>query len=275
MSMNQAAIGWMVCSFLFAAAFGAQSTNVHYREIQDLPYYDPATPDMTPYQQERCKLDVYYPENGSNLPVVVWFHGGGLTAFSKSIPNELKNQGCVVIAPNYRLSPQVKTSVCIEDASAAVAWSFHHASEYGGSPGKIFVAGHSAGGYLALMLGLDKSWLEKFGVDANKLAGICPFSGQTITHLTTRAERGIPGTQPVVDELAPLFHVRADAPPMLLLTGDREKEMLGRYEENAYFQRMLKVSGHTNSTLYEIQGYGHSMVPPGMPLMLEFIRAVK
>lgn len=60
------------------------------------------------------------------------------------------------------------------------------------------------------------------------------MSGQTITHLIIREEKGIPDTRPVVDSLAPLFHVRPDASPLILITGDRELELLGRYEENAY-----------------------------------------
>lgn len=121
-----------------------------YKQVKDLSYYDAAAPDITHYQQERCKFDVDYPENGRNLPVVIWFHGGGLTGGNKAIPSGLKEKKLVVIAVNYRLSPQVKTSVCIEDAAAAVAWAFKHASEYGGNPDKIFISGHSAGGYLAL-----------------------------------------------------------------------------------------------------------------------------
>jgi hypothetical protein len=65
--------------------------------------------------------------------------------------------------------------------------------------------------------------------------------------LRCRAERGIEGTRPVVDDLAPLYHVRKDAPPLLLITGDRELEMLGRYEENAYLMRMMKVVGHPHT----------------------------
>ncbi len=245
---------------------------VEYKQVKDIPYYDAAKPDITTYQQERCKLDVDYPENGRDLPVIVWFHGGGLTGGNKSIPTELKNKGFVVIAVNYRLSPQVKCPAYIEDAAAAIAWTFKHASEYGGNPDKIFITGHSAGGYLVMMIGLEKKWLAKYEIDANKLAGIIPFSGQAITHLTIRKERGISDKQPVVDEFAPLFHVRADTPPILLITGDREKEMLGRYDENAYLQRMLKINGNTKSTLYELQGYGHGMVSPGMPLLVEFIK---
>jgi len=52
-----------------------------------------------------------------------------------------------------------------------------------------------------------------------------------------------------VDDLAPLYHVRKDAPPLLLITGDRELEMLGRYKENAYLWRMMKVVGHTDTRL--------------------------
>ncbi len=245
---------------------------IEYKLVQDKPYYEPDTPNMTEYQQERCKLDISYPENGKDLPVIVWFHGGGLTGGNKSIPTGLKEKGYVVIAVNYRLSPQVKTPVCIEDATAAIAWTFKHASEYGGSPDKIFISGHSAGGYLVLMVGLQKKWLAKYDIDANKLAGIVPFSGHTITHMTTRKEMGIPDKQPIVDEMAPLYHVRGDTSQILLITGDREKEMLGRYEENAYLLRMLKLNGNKNCTLYELQGYGHGMVTPGIPLLLDFIK---
>jgi hypothetical protein len=55
---------------------------------------------------------------------------------------------------------------------------------------------------------------------------------------------GISGKQPIIDKMAPLYHVRADAPPLLIITGDRKLEMLGRYEENAYMMRMMKVAGH-------------------------------
>ena len=80
-------------------------------------------------------------------------------------------------------------------------------------------------------------------MDANDIAGLIPFSGHTITHFTVRKERGIPGTQPIIDEMAPLYHVRADCPSLVLITGDRNKEMLGRYEENAYMIAHDESSG--------------------------------
>lgn len=125
------------------------------------------------------------------------------------------------------------------------------------------------------MVGLDKQWLAKYGVDANKIAALLPVSGHTITHFTVRQERGIPGTQPIVDEFAPLYHVRADAPPLVLMTGDRNMEMLGRYEENAYLWRMMKEAGHTDTVLYETQGFNHGeVVNPACAILLKHINDI-
>jgi hypothetical protein len=123
------------------------------------------------------------------------------------------------------------------------------------------------------MVGLDRRWLSVHGVSADDLAGLAPFSPHAITHFTIRAERGMRETQPVIDDMAPLFHVRKEAPPILLVTGDREREMLGRYEENAYFWRMLKVAGHEQVELVELKGFDHGgMAEPAFPLLLRWIR---
>lgn len=244
-----------------------------YKIDESLPYRDGTLLDS--YQQEKCLLDVYYPIDRKDAPVVVWFHGGGLTSGDRSIPKGLRDQGVVVIAASYRLSPKAKSPAYIEDAAAAVAWAFSHAQQYNGSPEKIVVSGHSAGGYLAMMIGLDERWLKPYSLHPNRIAGIAPMSGQAITHFTIRDERGISKKQPVIDELAPLFHVRSDAPPLLLVTGDRDNELLGRYEENAYLWRMMKESGHEDVSLLELQGYDHGgMVEPGIPLLLKFVRQV-
>ena len=173
---------------------------------------------------------------------------------------------------NYRLYPKIKCPVYIEDAAAAVAWIFDNIEDYGGDAGLIVVSGHSAGGYLTSMVGFEKKWLARFDVDADKIAALVPFSGHTITHMTVREERGIPGEQPIVDELAPLYHIRADAPPTILITGDRNMELYGRYEENAYFWRMLRVNGHEQNHLFEIQGFDHGgMAVPAFSVLLDFI----
>lgn len=61
---------------------------------------------------------------------------------------------------------------------------------------------------------------------------------------------------------------------MLLITGDRELELLGRYEETAYFWRMLRVAGHPDVQLIELKGYDHGgMADPAFPYLIEFVRA--
>ncbi len=244
---------------------------IRYVEAKDLSY----RPDATDaYMQSRCKLDLYIPTQ-TGFATVVWFHGGGITSGNKSIPKQLKEQGVAVAAINYRLYPKVKCPVYIEDAAAAVAWVFKNIERYGGSEKRIFVSGHSAGGYLTSMVGLDKSYLAKHNIDANRIAGLIPFSGHTITHFTVRKERGIDGRQPIVDAFAPLFHVRKDAPPLVLITGDREIEMLGRYEENAYLWRMMKVIGHKKTHLYELEGHNHGqMAKPAFPILLKHLREI-
>jgi len=225
------------------------------------------------YIAERCKLDIYYPTEKKGFTTVVWFHGGGITSGEKHIPEKLKEQGIAVVAVNYRLNPKVNCPAYIEDAAAAVAWTFEHIKEYGGDPAKIVVSGHSAGGYLASMVGLDKQWLAKYDIDANQIAMLIPFSGHCITHMTIRKERGIPDNQPIVDEFAPLYHVRADAPLLILITGDREREMLGRYEENAYMMRMMKVAGHQKTKLYELDSFDHGgMASPAFEILLREIK---
>jgi len=260
----------LLALLLLVTAFIAPA-QITYKTENNISYR--SSENLDDYMKERCKLDIYVPENVDSFTTVVWFHGGGLTAGVKSIPERLKNKKLAVVAVNYRLSPKVKSPSYIDDAAAAVAWVFKNITKYGGDPKKIVVSGHSAGGYLACMIGLDKHYLAAYGIDANSIQKLVPFSGQMITHFEIRKERGIKDTQPVVDEFAPLFHVRADAAPLYLITGDRELEMLGRYEENAYMSRMMKLSGHKQTTLYELDGFDHGgMAEPAFDLLLKILR---
>jgi len=238
--------------------------NILYREGMDL----------TDAMRESCRLDVYYPEHTTGFATVVWLHAGGLKEGKRYVPGELMKKGIAVVSVDYRLSPAAKSPEYIKDAAAAVAWVFKNIERFGGSENKIFVAGASAGGYLACMVGLDRRWLSVHDIDANRIAGLVSISGQAITHFTIREERGLKGTQPVVDDLAPLFHVRADGPPLLIVTGDRDLELLGRYEENAYFWRMMKIAGHNKTELTELKGLDHAGVEAAAhPLLLKFVRA--
>ena len=114
----------------------------------------------------------------------------------------------------------------------------------------MVVTGHSAGGYLAMMLCLDKKWLAAYGADADSVMLYAPFSGQAVTHFNVRKQQGIPALRATIDEYAPLYWVRGDCPPLLLICGDRELELFGRYDENQYLARMMKLAGHQHTWLY-------------------------
>ena len=185
------------------------------------------------YSLERLKLDVYHPEGVTDCPVVIWFHGGGLEGGNKEIPAQLKEKGMVVVGVNYRLLP----------------------------------------GYISMMLCLDKKWLAAYHIDADNVMMYVPFSGQAITHYNVRKMQGIPPLQPTIDEYAPLYWVRGDCPPLVLICGDRELELFGRYDENQYLARMMKLAGHQQTYLYELDGHGHGgMVAPGFHILETHLR---
>lgn len=258
-------------SLLLSALFALTATALHaqsYETAKDIPYYGKA-PDK--YAAERCVADVYYPAGETGSDVVVWFHGGGLTGGEKHIPAELQNKGVCVVAVNYRLSPKAAHPAYIEDAAAAVAWTKKNISEYGGDPAKIIVAGHSAGGYLTLMLALDKSYLAKYGIGAaNDIASYWPISGQSMTHYTIREEMGLSQTVPYIDRYAPLHHITADTAPITLVCGQAELELPQRTAENYMLYQALLSAGNTVTKYYSLPGFDHgTCAPPALQLLVE------
>lgn len=259
----------MLCMVLGASAQDDYTTNTN------IPYYPDSIRSKDTYLSGQCVLDLYYPIGKKEFATVVWFHGGGLTGGNKEIPKALLGKGVAIVGVGYRLSPKVQVSQCIEDAAAAVAWVFKNIAKYGGNTRLVFVSGHSAGGYLGMMVTLNKQYLAPYAIDPDSIASLIPFSGQAITHFTRRKEQGIKETQPVIDAYAPLNFVRANAPPMLLITGDRNLELYGRYEENAYLWRMMQLAGHKSTRLLELQGFDHGgMAEPAFPLLLKEVSSI-
>jgi acetyl esterase/lipase len=223
--------------------------------------------ELTPLERERCVLDLYLPQ-GTGFPTIVWFHGGGLIegrwdgAKTKEIAQAFARAGVAVVSAGYRLSPTVKFPTYIEDSAAAFAWVHQHIAEHGGDPRTVFISGHSAGGYLALMVGLDRSYLAKHQLTSDAIAGIIPVAGQTVTHYAVRDERGLPREQLVVDVAAPLHHVRKDTPPLLLLVAERD--MASRVEENQLLRANLKAAGNTGVSWFFAADRTHGTIAEWM-----------
>jgi acetyl esterase/lipase len=261
--------------FVTISFFAKAQTNSNYEVIKNIPYYPESTRSSDNYIKEQCVLDIYKPIGKTNAPVIVWFHGGGLTGGTKNIPKALLDYGYLIVSVEYRLSPKVKAPAYIEDAAASTAWVFQNIAKYDGNVKQIFLSGHSAGGYLDLMIGLENKWLAKHGINTNQIAGLIPLSPQVISHFTIREENNISKYLPLIDAYAPLYHIKKETPPIVLITGDREMELLGRYEENAYFFRMLKVIENPRVQLFELQGFDHiEMVKPGIPLLMKEIETI-
>ena len=259
---------FFVCVTLSAKA----QNSSNYEVIKNVPYYPESIRDTNSYIKEQCLLDIYKPIGKTNTPIIVWFHGGGLTGGTKDIPKELLDYGYLIVSVEYGLSPKVKAPSYIEDAAAGTAWVFNNIEKYSGNVKQIFLSGHSAGGYLDLMIGLENKWLAKHNINTSSLAGLIPLSPQVISHYTIRDENNISKYQPLIDTYAPLFHIKKETPPIVLITGDRERELLGRYEENAYFFRMMKVIENPRVKLFELQGFDHGeMVKPGISLLMREI----
>ncbi len=233
--------------------------------LKDLAY----RAGLTDYEHERCLLDLYLPEGRKDFPIIVWFHGGGLEGGCKddasAIATCFAQEGLAVAVANYRLSPRVAYPAYVDDAAASVGWVVKHIGEYGGNTNAVFISGHSAGGYLTAMLGMNSRFMAKYGVNTSDIAGIIPISGQTFTHYTVRKERGIPNPQttPIVDEAAPCYHVRKDAPPVLAICGDQDAP--ARAEENRYFIAALKAVEHPMAEYREFADRDHGSIVDKIP----------
>jgi len=251
------------------------AAELEYGTESDIAYYDAATlARADDYQKQQGKLDVYYPKDTKGFATVVWFHGGSLTSGSKYFP-ALKDQGIALVAASYRLAPNVQPPAYLEDSAAAVAWAVKNIGRYGGDPKKVFVAGHSAGAYLATMIAMDPKWLEVHKVSNRSLAGVIPVSGQMTTHFTVKKQRGDtgPDLRPVIDEYAPLYHTANAFSPICLIVGGRDIEFKSRVEENELMAVTLRNLGHKKVEFYEMAGLDHGTVEQGaMIIMRGFIQ---
>jgi acetyl esterase/lipase len=213
------------------------------REQLEVPYRAPSAPAEA-YAVERCRLDVHLPAATAPapFPLLVWFHGGGLTGGNKNAKDELiairhlVANGVAVVAANYRLSPRATFPTYVEDAAVAVHWATAHAAELGADPARVYVGGFSAGAYLTALLALDPSYLG--AAEAGPIAGFIALSGQMSTHFTVRAESGLPKDAVIVNGAAPLAHVRPACPRLLLIVG--EHDWPARLEENQLLAAALE-----------------------------------
>lgn len=208
---------------------------------------------------QRFKLDVYAPEaRGEPAPVVFFIYGGGWNRGERGdyqfVGRALASRGFVTVIADYRHVPEVRYPEFLEDSARALKWVEDNISVYGGDPTRLFLAGHSAGAYNAVMLALDPSFLREYGVTLN-IRGVAALSGPYDFYPFEYNEvREAFGQAPNPEGTQPINLVTPEAPPMYLATGTTDP--IVRMQNTEHLAMRLYQSGVWVTARY-FEGYGH------------------
>jgi acetyl esterase/lipase len=237
------------------------SAAAQVRVVADVDYVASAE-----YADKKDRLDIYVPDGARQAPVIIAIHGGGLRAGDKSgqtgIGQRLASAGHVTVIVNHRLSPGVSHPAHVEDIAAAVAWVKKNIATHGGDPGRIFVIGHSAGGYLTALLATDRRFLGAHGLRPQDIRGFVPVSGFFYVDrpgVAPDRPKDTWGTDVNVWKSAsPGTHVESGMPPLLLLYADGDDEW--RRKQQAEFADAVRAKGNRNVETRMIAGRTHNTV---------------
>jgi acetyl esterase/lipase len=233
------------------------------------------------------KLDLYLPDK-TRPPLIVYVHGGGWGSGSKAdMPLvALVREGFAVAGVDYRLSKQAPFPAQAHDLKAAIRFLRAEQQRLGIDARQIVIAGSSAGGHLAAIVGVTNGNKELEGtvgehLDASSdVQGIVSFFGASdlTTILGQSTERGLkmrapalqlllggtPTEKPELAKLAsPVAHIDAHDPPLLLIHGDADpqmppeqsKELAAAYERAKLPVKLVLIPGavHGGKEFYDAE----------------------
>lgn len=225
--------------------------------------------DLAYGELPRQKLDLYLPAGANyDTPLVVFFYGGAWQHGSKDdylfVAESLTSMGYAVAVPDYRLYPEARFPAFVEDAALAVAWARTHAAQYKLNPDNLYLMGHSAGAYNAVMLALDERYLRAVGGSGAWLRGVVGLAGPyDFLPMRDPAIRDIFASATDLSDTQPINFVRPRAPRMLLLTGLADGTVPSR---NSYYLYGALRELTNDVTYREYAGIGH------IDLLLELTR---
>jgi len=248
-----------------SGAWAAESSRVH-KDVE-----------FAKVDGQSLKLDVYLPAT-SDSALVVWIHGGGWRAGSKErCPvTWLTEHGYAVASISYRLTDKAIFPAQIHDCKAAVRWLRANAERFGYRTDRMAVAGSSAGGHLAALMGTSGGVKQLEGTvggnldQPSRVDAVVDFYGATdfVLRSKTQPQRANKegsvvyrllggGADQKVDlakQASAAFHVTPDDPPFLVFHGDRDKTVL--LDQS---QRILEVYSKAKLPiqLHVLKGAGH------------------
>jgi acetyl esterase/lipase len=205
-----------------------------------------ATHDIAYAEGPRHSLDIYRPDNpAAGSSVIVFYYGGRWETGKKEdylfAAQAFASKGFTVVIADYRLYPDVKFPAFVDDAAQALIWTHKNIARYGGNPENIFVAGHSAGAYLALMLTANTSYIEKAGGKPGWIRGAIGLAGpyNFIPSQEDPDIRAMFGTAKDADT-QPITFAHKRMPPVFLATGDADDDVKphNTYDLAAKLQRL-------------------------------------
>ncbi|CAF1388541.1 unnamed protein product [Adineta ricciae] len=219
---------------------------------------------------ERNRLDVYYPKNGSQHDVLVFFFGGAWQTGKKETYSHLgrnfTRKGLVTVIANYSLTP-ASIFTMVQECAAAVMWVYQNISNYRGNPKRIFLMGHSAGGHMIALLNSDPRYFRPYGIE-NPISGIIlldafgldmyEYLDQPWPEKDTKDNTFIqvfssdPGNW---KQASPMSHTKNIKNPHLILVGEKTFPSIQIHSRR--FFEVLKKSQQAPVEFHEIPRRGH------------------
>ena len=217
--------------------------------LKDVPYVR--------YGERSLSLDLYLPAGATHAPAIVLVHGGGWRTGSRTdlapMARKLAQRGYASATVSYRLSPEARYPAAIDDVRASVRWLRANAQRYGIDPARMALAGGSAGGQIASLVGVTGEVQAIINID-----GLSDFtSPEALRHEDDPAKKPSAAgawfggryaeKTALWRDASPLFHVGPQTPPVLFIGSAQPRFSVGR-----------------EAMLEKMQGYGI----PGKVVML-------
>ncbi|MDB5104817.1 MAG: nlhH 3 [Fibrobacteres bacterium] len=265
-TLSVVAVGFERAERVVETLSGTQDFRLNVLEYVNIQY---KTGPLTDAEKSSCILDVHMPKAGTapakGWPVVIHFHGGGLTGGDRNEAFTANNRfgqkfldaGVMEIAPGYRLIRHGGTwPDYIRDAARASIWVRKNIESYGGDPNSVFITGFSAGAYLTHMLAVDSTWFAEAKFDPRRFAGFVSLSGQTRVHDSLQMDLKVANIMDEKPYAVPMGNIRKTSIPWHIFVGSLEGHTVT--DNQALYDACIKA-GSTDLGIDIIPGLGHEV----------------